>query len=356
MGILQRFLLKQILSATALVSAAFLLLFAFFDLIDELGAVKGDYGLPQALSYVLALAPSHLYDLMPISILIACVLVLSRLALSSEFTIMRTSGLGPASALATLLGIGLIFTAVTWVLGDYAAPASTHWAENIKGELGNRGAWLRDKQEEGQYFVHIEGVRERGQVLDGVLIIGLSPQGRILSRIQAPQAQLTEAGWLLQNASSQHYPSEHGQAMQVQHHAQQLWPSRINADMVQTAMLKPSRMSTLDLYRYSQHLQHNEQNAQQYDIALWRKLLYPLSCLVMVMLALPFAYLHHRNGSAAGYVFMGVMIGIGFYLFNNVSNHIGSLRDWPAWFAAALPAMVFASVGLGLFTWLVMRR
>ena len=76
----------------------------------------------------------------------------------------------------------------------------------------------------------------------------------------------------------------------------------------------------------------------------------------MVMLALPFAYLHHRNGTAAGYVFAGVMIGIGFYLFNNVANHIGDLRGWTPWLAAALPSMVFGSVALGTFTWLVIRR
>lgn len=357
MGILQRFLLKQILLASIMVAAAFLLLFAFFDLVDELGALGSHYSLSQALTYVLALSPSHLYDLMPIGVLIACVLVLSRLALSSEFTIMRTSGLGPGSALATLLGIGMLFTVATWVLGDYAAPASQFWAERIKGDGADSGAWLRDKQANEQFFVHIGSSQISSQILKDVRIVALDSEGQIRSMYEAKQARILPQGqWQLEGVQVQTLPSQSGQAMQLSHQAQLLWPSDISFNMVQTAMLQPSRMNALDLYRYSQHLKRNGQKAQTYDIALWRKLIYPFSCLVMVMLALPFAYLHHRNGTAAGYVFMGVMIGIGYYLFNNVSNHIGSIRAWPPWFAAAMPSMVFTAVALAVLSWLVFRR
>ena len=80
MRIIRRLLFKEVLAAVALVCAGFLLLFAFFDLVEELREVgNGGYSMGQALLYVLALAPGHLYDLLPIGLLIACVLVLSRL-------------------------------------------------------------------------------------------------------------------------------------------------------------------------------------------------------------------------------------------------------------------------------------
>jgi lipopolysaccharide export system permease protein len=80
------------------------------------------------------------------------------------------------------------------------------------------------------------------------------------------------------------------------------WPTEISAEMVSVALLKPERMGTIDLFNYVRHLDANGQTAQRYEIEFWKKVFYPLSCLVMVMLALPFAYLHFRSGGIAGYV------------------------------------------------------
>ena len=365
MRIIRRFLFGQILSASAMVCAAFLLLFGFFDLVDELGSLKTGYGISQALAYVLALMPDHLYDLLPIGVLIGCVLVLSRLALNSEFTIMRTSGLGPGRMLATLLGIGALFTVLTMSLGDYIAPASNRLADRIKGEQRASGAWLRDKQDAGQFFVRVSALSSANQQVEEVTLLQFDKQGHLQTRIDAHTGQIQQGVWDLQQVRIRYYPAfipaQQEQSLDVEgirfeNLQRYQWPSHLSAEMVKTAMVSPGSMATFDLYRYTEHLKANQQNPAKYEIALWRKVLYPLSCLVMVMLALPFAYLHHRNGTAAGYVFAGVMIGIGFYLFNNVANHIGDLRGWTPWLAAALPSMVFGSVALGIFAWLVIRR
>ena len=54
-----------------------------------------------------AAAPAHLYELMPIAVLIGTIYALARLAQSSEFTILRTGGWGRAGALALLAQLGL---------------------------------------------------------------------------------------------------------------------------------------------------------------------------------------------------------------------------------------------------------
>ena len=85
------------------------------------------------------------------------------------------------------------------------------------------------------------------------------------------------------------------------------WPTEINAQMVAVALLKPERMPVYDLFSYIQHLDRNGQSAQIFEIEFWKKLFYPLSCMVMLMLALPFAYLHFRAGGIATFVFGGVL-------------------------------------------------
>ena len=126
--------------------------------------------------------------------------------------------------------------------------------------------------------------------------------------------------------------------------------------MVTTALLKPDRMRTIDLFQYIQHLNANQQSAQRFEIEFWRKVFYPLSCLVMVVLALPFAYLHFRQRGIAGYVFGGVMAGISFFLLNNVFGYIGNLQNWQPWLTAAAPGLIYSMISLGAFGWLVLRR
>jgi lipopolysaccharide export system permease protein len=115
-------------------------------------------------------------------------------------------------------------------------------------------------------------------------------------------------------------------------------------------------MTTLELWRYSEHLSDQEQASQSHRIRFWRKALYPLSCLVMEALALPFAYLHARAGSVSFKVFGGIMLGISFVLLNNLSGHVGNLRGWSPWVAAAAPSALYLLLSMAAFTWLVRYR
>ena len=128
------------------------------------------------------------------------------------------------------------------------------------------------------------------------------------------------------------------------------------ADVVASAVLPLKTMTTWDLWRYSAHLSAQAQNSQRHAIQFWKKALYPLACLVMVALALPFAYLHARAGGVSLKVFGGIMLGISFVLLNNVAGHLGVLRDWTPWVAAATPALTYLLLALLAFGWLVRYR
>ena len=67
----------------------------------------------------------------------------------------------------------------------------------------------------------------------------------------------------------------------------------------------------------------------------------------MVVLALPFAYLHFRSGGITSYVFGGVLIGISFFLLNNVFGYIGNLQNWWPWLTAAAPGLIYSRAVAG---------
>ena len=176
------------------------------------------------------------------------------------------------------------------------------------------------------------------------------------------QVQSEAPGWMLDNVkvtrfSYQDTPlAKDSPELVRETHTQLEWPSNISSEMLMAAVHKPDRMPTLELFQFIQHLKDNDQSAQKYEIEFWRKVFYPLSCLVMVVLALPFAYLHFRSGGIAGYVFGGVMAGISFFLLNNVFGYAGNLQNWSPMLTAAAPGLIYSLLSLGAFAWLVIRR
>jgi lipopolysaccharide export system permease protein len=381
----RRLVYREVLTAIALVAAGFLALFFFFDLVDELQDVGKSLGLPgvsqpyeirHALLFVTLLIPNHLYELLPISVLIGTIFVMARFAQSSEYTILRTSGLGPWRALRLLLTVGAVFVVLSFVVGDYLAPASARAAQLVKARfqgdltLGQTGAWLKEKQSGSAYIVNVKTLSPNN-TMTNVKVYEFDSQGLVTAVMQASSATFAQDGyWSLNNASRDEFsvnttspqqasgtvPTKATSAIKRSQLAELRWQTDITQEMVSVALRKPERMGTLDLFNYVRHLDMNGQTAQRYEIELWRKVFYPLSCLVMVILALPFAYLHFRAGGISTYVFAGVMIGISFFLLNNVFGYIGNLQNWTPWLAAATPGLLYALASLGAFGWLVLRR
>ena len=367
MKTIRRLIYREVLAAVAFVTLGFLALFFFFDLVDELRWVgrSPGYQLSHALLYIALALPNHLYELLPITVLIGTIFVMARLAQSSEFTIMRTSGLGPWRALRTLLALGGFFVLLTFAVGDYLAPLADRTAQLVKAKYrgvvstGATGAWLRETQDKTSFVVNVRAIGPEGQML-GLRVFAFDAQGRMVSRTHAAGAQFApEGGWQLQQIDHTFY---HWEAPGTPARVENLqvpqwhWNTQISADMVAAAVLKPDRMATIDLFQYIRHLEANGQAAQRYEIEFWRMVFYPLSCLVMVVLALPFAYLHFRSGGIASYVFGGVMAGISFFLLNNVFGFVGSLQHWAPWVAAAIPGVLYSLLSLAAFAWLVLRR
>jgi lipopolysaccharide export system permease protein len=372
MKTIRRLIYGEILMTTGFVLLAFLALFFFFDFVEELPALGRasplepgvSYEIRHALLYVTLLIPNRVYELLPISVLIGSVAVMARLAKGSEYTILRTSGLGPWRALRTLLGLGVVFVAITFAVGDYVAPLADKTAQLLKARyqgrisLGQTGAWLKERQSESNFSVNVGSLSPQGG-LGEVRIFEFDKDGLLVSTVEALSGQIERNDtWRLKSVQRSEFSSSDLKSSRIVRTTlpEYNWRSGISAEMVSVALLKPDRMRTTDLYAYVKHLENNGQTAQRYEIEFWRKVFYPLSCLVMLVLALPFAYLHFRSGGITGYVFGGVMIGISFFLLNNVFGYIGNLNQWQPWLAAASPSLIYSVISLGAFGWLVLRR
>ncbi len=375
MRTVRRLLYKDIVGSVVLVALAFLSLFFFIDFVDELERMaRVGAGGGKAALLALMEMPGHFYELFPIAVLIGAIIALARLAQSSEFTILRTGGLGPARALALLAGLAAAFAVLTFVVGDYVTPQFERQGDDMRARFSHdvntagRGAWLKDhRQVDGQersYSVKVGRVGSGGE-LEDVHIYEFDTEGRLLSRVEAAKVDVDAQGlWHLQqvkrtvwNPGAAADSNPVGDVVVSEQQLDKLdWQSSLHAGVIAAAVLPAMSMSTLELYRYTKHLSAQEQSAQAHNIQFWRKAFYPFACFVMVALALPFAYLHGRSGGASLKIFGGIMLGISFVLLNNVAGHLGLLKNWTPWVVAATPSLLYLGLSMAAFTWLVRYR
>jgi lipopolysaccharide export system permease protein len=354
---LRRYLGREIYRATAFVFVAFLGLFAFFDLVNELGDLgKGSYRIQHAFLFVLLSVPGHIYELFPIAALIGTLVALSTLAANSEFTVMRVSGLSPLRAAVTLARIGTVFVALTVLVGELGAPAAERAAKQLRlDRLGSAvaaelrsGLWVRSDNR----FVNIREVLP-DTTLAGIQVYEFDANLKLVSISRAAHGRFSgDDRWELTDVVETRF-TDTGASTKTLPRIE--WATVLTPDMLSVLMVVPEKMSAWGLYQYSQHLAQNRQRTERYEIALWKKLIYPFAALVMMALALPFAYLQGRSGGVGLKLFAGIMLGIVFHFLNNLFSNLGVLQSWPPLTSAIAPSAMFLLMALVMMWWVERR-
>ncbi|HQR53334.1 MAG TPA: LPS export ABC transporter permease LptG [Burkholderiales bacterium] len=353
MRIVRRYLFREIAAATLLTLAALLALFAFFDLLNQLEDLgRGQYRLHTAFLYVLLSLPTHVYEVMPIAVLVGALFALARLTAQSEYAILRTSGISMLRLAATLAQIGLVFAALTFVFGEYVAPASEAAAQRLRMRASaylivsqfRSGIWVKD----GNSFVNV-GLVTPDNTLLNIYLYDFDDSQRLVSSTFAKKGAYRGGnGWLLSEVARTRFAD--GRAT-VEHIPEMAWTSVLTPSLLGVLLLKPEEMAATDLVQYIEHLKNSRQQTTRYETALWSKLIYPFSVVLMTVLALPFAHFQGRMTSVGTKVFTGILVGLTFFLLGRFFDALGTLNNWTPFVSAVLPTLLFSAVA----AWMIWR-
>jgi lipopolysaccharide export system permease protein len=358
MNLLTRYMGREIYASVALVGAALLMLFAFLDLIHELNSMgQGQYNLGYVLLFVLLTLPGHVYELFPVVVLIGTIFALVQMAANSEMTVFRASGASQWQMLAALCKIAVPLVVLGFVCGELLAPPSERMAQKLRLMAQNSqvtlkefrsGVWAKDDLS----FVNVKGVMPDGS-LSGVDIYRFDTDYRLQDITHAAQADFAGQGvWKLQQVTETHFNT---QGVVTQGVTQREWRSAMNPDIFNVLLVVPEQMSALDLYRYAAHLRENHQKSARYEIVMWGKLTYPITLMVMMLLALPFAAYRRRSGGVSAMVLLGIVIGLSFHFFGRLVASLGSLNEWQPFMSATVVSWVFLAGGVGMLWWIEQR-
>ena len=399
-----RYVVRLVYRYIAVVLFGLVALFFIFDLQGELVDVgKATYTLKIAALFAALQIPSRIYETMPIATMTGAIIALASLANHSEISVLRAASLRPRTLLRVLLVAGLPLVCITLLMGEFAQPKAELRANAIKlkalgfgvGTELKTGVWLRDTIDQGGvHYININAIDAAGvaqqlrrytfdtqmrliEVLDAqqgvyttrdvpalaardtTLASTVSPASQIKD-IQTKDTQTTEtqikkvqtkdvqtSAWVFKTATLQAYSSATGARSAAQSLTDWRWESTLNAATVVAMQRNPERLDMVSLIGSVSYQLKNGLDVRKSLTTLLRRVAHPLVLWVMLILALPYAYVRARGGAVAVHIFMGVVLGVAFYAGSRLFEFLTVVQNWPAWVSA--PAPIGFGLALSLF-------
>ncbi|MFA7669103.1 MAG: LPS export ABC transporter permease LptG [Burkholderiaceae bacterium] len=362
----RRYLAKEIYRSSSVVLVALLGLFTFFALIEELDKVGTRFTLLN-LFYMQALAlPTYLYDLLPIGVLIGAVLALAGLAQRNELVILRVSGVSGFKLLGMLWLVTVPWVMGAFVLSEVITPAAELKASDLSLRLLGRaeggrlssGYWFKEADASGgTRIINISQLSADGSVTE-ITLYEFREGQELASMSQAASGRFADGTLLLHDVTQTvideasiaaladaESPAE--PATRVEHLPERQLDTSLTPERLIARVLTPERMSILDLSDYIRYLAENNLQAERQIVALWRKIAYPFTLFVMMTIAAPVAFMQTRRGGVGSKVFMGILLGVGFFMVNQLVLNVGMLSQWAPWVTALIPNLGALAIALG---------
>ena len=334
--------------AVLMVILGLALLFAF---IDELNDVEANYGLMDAFSYVLLTTPQRIFELLPMSALIGCLVGLGALASNSELTIMRAAGVSVGRIVWAVMKPMLVLMLAGLLISEYVAPVTEATAQSNRAiaqgggdaQSAKRGLWHR----EGNEFLHINAVQPDGNLL-GVTRYQFDAEQRLLFSSFAKRATFADEKWSLEDVSTTRFKEDR---TEVSTQATEPWSIQLSQKLLSTAVLDPQSLSITGLWDYIHYLSAQELNNGPYWLAFWTKVLKPVVTMALVLMAISFIFGPLRSVTLGLRVFTGVLIGFTFQIIQDLLGPSSLVFGFSPLLAVLAPTAVCMLIGF----WMLRR-
>jgi len=374
MNTARRYLAREIYHSCAIVLIALLGLFTFFSLVDELDSL-GKIPLP-ALIYLEALTlPTRLYDLLPVGLLIGAILALAGLAQRNELVILRVSGVSGLKLMRMLWLITVPIIGIALVLSEYVTPmAEIHSSEanlQLHGRAGggrlSSGYWFKEPTSEGgTRIINVSTLLASGGVAD-VTLYEFKQNQQLSALSRARSGRFVDGKLVLKNVSETLIDDDTIRALSdtrrpdapittLHSIAERSLATTLTPERLLARVLTPERMTLITLFDYIDYLDSNHLQTDRQIVAIWRKLAYPFTLLVMLTIAAPIGLTQTRRGGVGGKVFIGILLGVGLYMLNQLAFNVGMLSRWPGWLTALGPNLLATLAALTTLTLMESRH
>jgi lipopolysaccharide export system permease protein len=343
--ILDLYIARTLMSTITLSLTVLVGLSALIKIIEQMKNVgRGSYDMTTAGIYVLLSLPRELELFFPMATLIGGLIGMGMLASNSELVVMQSAGQSRWNITVSAMKSAFLMVLFVMAVGEWVAPASEAKAKEIRTQAISGGSlyssdrlvWAKD----GDNFVSIGEVVSNDRLRD----INVYEFDQDLNLKQITSARLANYMGNQWQLSEVNYTFIGNQRIRGQYIEKGTWRSTLTPDKLGVVTVKPEALSIQGLTEYVTYLENNSQDPDRYKLALWRKVLQPVSVGVMLLMALSFIFGPLRSVTMGARIIMGVLAGFAFFICNEVFGTMSLVYQLPPALGAILPSALFATI------------
>lgn len=351
MKILSRYVSKTVLISILGVLLVVVVLDVMSAIIDGVGDIRGEFTFIEVLKYVAISLPGRVYQNIPLSALIGCLIGLGVLASNSELVVMRAAGISLLRISTIVFKPVLLFILVALILGDYVVPYTDQLAEGRKALLlgkqdrmaSTSGLWNKERNE----YIHVNVVFPNG-LLFGISRYQFGESGQLDEASFASSANFEKDHWTETDGYVTRFTGDVSVTSEFQSRA---WETDLSPHLLRLALMEADSLPIVDIYRYAHYLEQQGQSSGKQWLAFWRKVLQPVTTLSLVLIAISFIFGPLRESTTGLRIFIGVVTGIVFSTSQNLLGPASQVYGFSAFWAVLTPILVSIFVG-----WILLRR
>lgn len=359
MRILDRYLLREYISACLLGLVGFVGIFLLVDAFEKLD-VFVDHGasLPLIARYYGLASVTFLIQVLPIAMLLGTLFALSQLRKHNEIAAMQSAGQSPWRLALPLLLAALLVSIGQYALNEGLEPQIYEAQKRILNREIKR---LAGEDMQSRADVRVLGANgcvyaaqfydARRSVLRGVTVQKVQ-DARLLWRVDAESATWVGGAWRFERGFLRRFSEATVETLPFRTYGR----SDVDEPPRQFGRQNPDpfHLGMKDLWEYMARLRENGGDTSRFETNFHIRASFPLANVIMTLLGAALSLRVLRGGSLAAGFGLSVSLGFAYFALIRLGQALGYSETLPPPLAAWLGNIIFSLFGVWLF-WKVSR-
>ena len=349
--ILSGFLFYVWLALSSFVSMT--LVYNFFELMPDM--IHNHIPLVKMFEYLFFLTPMLVYQILPISVLVAILVAFSVLSRQNEITAFKACGVSVHRLALPVFLASTVFSGALFAFDYSYVPGANRMQDALRDEIKGRATqtylnpdrkWMWGSESRIFYYKYFDPTE---RTMAGVYVFELDPASfRLTREIWAERAHWERSlkAWVFENGWTSDFAGGEGRTYRPYRVATFAELSEAPDYFLKEA-LQDKQMNFTQLQTYIDDLQQSGFDTLKLQVQYHRKFSMPLFVVIMSFIAVPFGFLIGKRGAMTG---IGVSIGIAlaYWGIGILFEKLGDVNQLPPAMAAWSPDALFSLAGLYL--------
>lgn len=342
------------------VFAVFLTIMLLLDVVDQIRRFEiGTITFAQALGLAALNAPSGIYRILPLIVMLSTLMLFLGLARTSELVVTRASGRSALRSLVAPVVTALFAGCLTIAVLNPLVAATAKKYESLSNtykrgtssvlSISREGLWLRQGGEGAQMVIRADRANLDGTELFDVSFLAFSLSSGPIFRVEAKSAELVNGAWQITNAKRWilSNPDANPERDATLYDTLSL-PSDLTADRIRDSFGTPAAIPIWDLPDFIDSLERAGFSALKHRVWYQMELAVPMVYVAMVLIAAGFTMRHTRFGKTGTMVMLALGLGLSLFFLRNFAQVMGENGQIPVALAAWSPPVIGILMSLGL--------